>query len=138
MQTESQSDVDTIQSAIDLLRRHIDWEPALQRQSDFEAQISRADFWDDQAAAQKIMREKNHLDQQIDAIRMLEDGLSEHTELMELAEEENDAELVAEAVKALQDLAQIASKKQLESLLSGEADGNNCFIEIINCFIIVS
>lgn len=130
MQTESQPDVDTIQSAIDLLRRHIDWEPALQRQSDFEAQIARADFWDDQAIAQKIMREKNHLDQQIDAIRMLENGLAEHTELMELAEEENDAEMVAEAAKALQELAQIASKKQLESLLSGEADGNNCFIEI--------
>ena len=61
MQTESQPDVDTIQSAIDLLRRHIDWEPALQRQSDFQAQIARADFWDNQAAAQKIMREKNHL-----------------------------------------------------------------------------
>ena len=39
MQTESQPDVDTIQSAIDLLRRHIDWEPALQRQSDFRRKL---------------------------------------------------------------------------------------------------
>jgi len=130
MQTESQPDIDVIQSAIELLRRHIDWDKALQRQSDLEAHIARADFWEDQAEAQKIMREKNHLDQQIDAIRMLENGLGEHTELMELAEEENDAEMIAEAVTALQKLAEIASKKQLESLLSGEADSNNCFIEI--------
>ena len=130
MQTESQPDIDVIQSAIELLRRHIDWDKALQRQSDLEAHIARADFWEDQAEAQKIMREKNHLDQQIDAIRMLENGLGEHTELMELAEEENDAEMIAEAVSALQKLAEIASKKQLESLLSGEADSNNCFIEI--------
>ncbi len=113
MQTESQPDVDTIQSAIDLLRRHIDWEPALQRQSDIEAQIARADFWDDQAVAQKIMREKNHLDQQIDAIRMLEDGLSEHSELMELAEEENDAEMIAEAVKACRSLPRLLARNSL-------------------------
>ena len=130
MQTESQPDIDTIQSAIELLRRHINWEEALTRQSALEGQIAQADFWDDQAQAQKTMREKNHLDQQIDAIRVLETGLLEHTELMELAEEEGDAEMIAEAVSALQSLAQIASKKQLESLLSGEADGNNCFIEI--------
>src|SRR6056300_1661109 len=98
MQTESQPDIDIIQSAIELLRRHIDWDKALQRQSDLDGYIARADFWDDQAEAQKIIREKNHLDQQIDAIRMLENGLGEHTELMELAEEENDAEMIAEAV----------------------------------------
>ena len=130
MQTESQPDIDVIRSAIELLRRHIDWDKALQLQSDLEAHIAQADFWEDQAEAQKIMREKNHLDQQIDTIRMLENSLGEHTELMELAEEENDAEMIAEAVTALQKLAEIASKKQLESLLSGEADSNNCFIEI--------
>ena len=51
-------------------------------------------------------------------------------DLIQLAEEENDTELVDEANAELARLAEIAGKKQLESLLSGEADGNNCFIEI--------
>ena len=49
---------------------------------------------------------------------------------MSLAEEENDVGLVNEAYGELTHLAEIAIKKQLESLLSGEADANNCFIEI--------
>ena len=88
---ESQPDIDVIRSAIELLRRHIDWDKALQRQSDLEAHV-RGQIFGRIRQKQKIMREKNHLDQQIDAIRMLENGLSEHTELMELAEEENDAD----------------------------------------------
>lgn len=44
MQTESQPDIDIIQSAIELLRRHIDWDKALQRQSDLDGYIARADF----------------------------------------------------------------------------------------------
>ena len=44
MQTESQPDIDTIQSAIELLRRHINWEEALTSQSALEGQIAQADF----------------------------------------------------------------------------------------------
>ena len=76
------------------------------------------------------MREKNLLDQQISAIRELETQLQEQIDLIELAEEENDTALVDEANAELARLVEIASKKQLESLLSGEADANNCFIEI--------
>ena len=113
MQRESQPDMDSIQSPIEWLRLHINWEEALTRQSALEGQIAQADFCDDQAQAQKIMREKNHLDQQIDAIRVLETGLLEHTELMELAEEEGDAEMMAEALSALQKYSQVAIKKQV-------------------------
>ena len=38
--------------------------------------------------------------------------------------------MITEAVAAIAGLREIAAKKQLESLLSGEADGNNCFVEI--------
>ena len=57
MQTGSQPDIDVIRSAIEL-RRHIDWDKALQRQSDLEAHIARADFWEDQAEARKSCAKK--------------------------------------------------------------------------------
>jgi peptide chain release factor 2 len=50
--------------------------------------------------------------------------------LIELAEAENDQATLAEAEAELAKVAEAAAKKQLESLLSGEADGNDCYLEI--------
>ena len=106
------------------------WDTALGRAAALEAQISSPNFWDSQENAQRVMREKTHLDQQIAAIKELETQLQDQMDLIQLAEEESDTELVDEANAELTRLAKIAGKKQLESLLSGEADANNCFIEI--------
>ena len=130
MQAETLAAIETIKSAIDLLRKHVGWDTALGRAAALEAQISSPNFWSSQENAQRVMREKTHLDQQIAAIKELETELQDQMDLIQLAEEENDIELVDEANAELARLAEIAGKKQLESLLSGEADGNNCFIEI--------
>ena len=130
MQAETLDAIDAIKSAVDLLRKHVGWDTALSRAVALEAQISSPNFWDSQENAQRVMREKTHLDQQIAAITELETQLQDQMDLIQLAEEENDTELVDEANAELARLAKIASKKQLESLLSGEADANNCFIEI--------
>lgn len=50
--------------------------------------------------------------------------------LIELGEAEGDDDIVFEAEATLRKLAKRISKLELESLLSGEADANNCFIEI--------
>ncbi len=130
MQAETLAAIEAIKSAVDLLRKHVGWNSAFDRIAAYEAQISAPGFWDSQENAQRVMREKTHLDQQISAITELETKLQDQIDLIELAEEENDLELVVEANAELTRLAEIAGKKQLESLLSGEADGNNCFIEI--------
>ena len=76
------------------------------------------------------MRERNHLEQSIkgyyDLTQQLEDGLT----LAELAEAEEDGETLDEAQGQLTALAERVAKKQLESLLSGEADGNDCYLEV--------
>jgi len=50
--------------------------------------------------------------------------------MIELAEAEGDAEVLADAEAQLHQLAERVAKKQLESLLSGEADGNDCYLEV--------
>lgn len=130
MQADIQADNDIILTAVDLLKQHVDWPTLGDRLAALEAQVTDAGFWDDQANAQKIMQQKNHLENQFQTIRQLEDGLAEQLEMIALADAENDEEVREEAKSALAELRQIAQKKQLESLLSGEADGNNCFVEI--------
>jgi len=130
MQAEAQHAVEAIQYAISLLRQHVGWDEAIMRVEALELQSTQPDFWNNQEQAQAVMKEKNRLDAQIAEVRMLETGLSDQLDMIALAEEEGDADMVAEAEAALLELAVLAGKKQIASLLSGEADGNNCFIEI--------
>ncbi len=50
--------------------------------------------------------------------------------MIELGEMEDDGDVVSEAEANIAALATICEKKQIESLLSGEADSNDCFLEI--------
>ena len=76
------------------------------------------------------MRQRTRLDAALGGFRALEREMTENVELIELGEAEDDDEVVAEAETALAALAGRAAKMELESLLSGEADGNDSFVEI--------
>jgi peptide chain release factor 2 len=76
------------------------------------------------------MKERNRLDAKIKAVRELESGLADNVGLVEMGEEEGDDGVVAEAQGALKQLCEQAQKLQLQSLLSGEADGNDAFLEV--------
>ena len=130
MQAETVAKIEVIKSSLELLRKHVNFDDAKDRLADLEAQTTAADFWNDQAVAQNVMREKNQLERQIQAITSLQGEMTDAVDLIELGTAEGDAEIVAEAEATLTSLVAIAEQRQLESLLSGEADGNDCFLEI--------
>jgi peptide chain release factor 2 len=76
------------------------------------------------------MRERNRLDNAINGYRKIESQLAEALEMIELAEAEGEAELVTEAEANLSALKAEVAKRELESLLSGDADANDCYLEI--------
>ncbi len=76
------------------------------------------------------MRERTRLDAQISGLRAMDQALQDNIGLIELGEAENEPDIVAEAEAALLALKADAEKKQLQSLLSGEADNNDAFLEI--------
>ena len=76
------------------------------------------------------MRERTATEKRLAGFRALEQEFEDTLELIALAEEESDDETLKEAENALTALHAVAAKRQLESLLSGEADGNDCFLEI--------
>lgn len=77
------------------------------------------------------MRERTRLDDQIGAVRNIETNLNDNLELIEMGEAEDDADIVAEAETALNAMKVDIEKRQLESLLSGEADKNDAYL-IVN------
>ena len=88
------------------------------------------DLWNDPNAAQVVMRERTALDNQMQACISMEQGLNDNLELIEMGEAEGDDDVVKEAEEALRALQKEAAKLELETLLSGEADGNDAYIEV--------
>jgi peptide chain release factor 2 len=76
------------------------------------------------------MRERTRLADQVEGVRRLEQAVADALGLIELAEAEGDAATADAAVADLHALAAEAKRREIESLLSGEADANDCFLEI--------
>ena len=107
-----------------------DWEPSERRLAELNALSEGASFWDNPQTAQKLMQERAKLENAFEAISTLETELADNVELAELAEMDGDDELIEAAAQALTAAKAKADAAELEALMSGEADGNNCFVEI--------
>jgi len=76
------------------------------------------------------MRERNRLASGIEGLQKLESEVADATGLIEMAEVEGLSDMIGEGVSALRALAEQAKQQEILSLLSGEADGNDCYMEI--------
>lgn len=76
------------------------------------------------------MRERQQLESGIKTISDIESEISDNSELIEMGEEEGDEDVVADAEKALTILHADMGRRQVETLLSGEVDANDTFIEV--------
>jgi peptide chain release factor 2 len=76
------------------------------------------------------LRERNHLEALIGGYEKLDLAYKENLELAEMAEAEKDDTMLLEAEKTLSNIADELHRLEIESLLSGEADANDCFLEI--------
>jgi peptide chain release factor 2 len=130
MRAEAQAHVDHIQAALALLRRFLDWDKALRRLDELNARVEDPQLWNDQKQAQEVMRERQRLESAIGATRAIETEMTDTVELIDMAEAEGDEELVTEGIASLATLAGRADKDKVAALLSGEADGNDSYIEI--------
>jgi peptide chain release factor 2 len=88
------------------------------------------DLWTKPEAAQKLMRERNRLHDQIEGVKRLEQDVADSVELIELGEAEGDDATVEAAMADLHRCAEEAKRREIESLLSGEADQNDAYVEV--------
>jgi len=130
MRAEAQAHVDHIQAALDLLRRSLDWDRAIRRLDELNARVEDPTLWDDQRQAQDVMRERTRLDTAIGATRAIESEMTDTVELIEMADAEGDEEMAQEGIASLAALAERADKDKVTALLSGEADGNDAYLEV--------
>ena len=130
MRAEAQDHIDTINAALALLRRFLDWDRAVRRLDELNAKVEDPTLWNNPRAAQEVMRERRRLDEAITATRAIEQERDDTAELIELAEMEGDEALVDDAVASLAALAARAEDDKIKALLAGEADANDAYIEV--------
>ncbi|WP_274629561.1 peptide chain release factor 2 [Arvimicrobium flavum] len=130
MRTETENLVDEIKQAIALLRRHFDWDQALKRLDYLNMRAEDPALWNDPQEAQNLMRERQSLDDNVRAIKGLGQALNDNIELIELGEVEGDAGVVEDAEAAIRSLSGEIRARQIETMLSGEADSNDTYLEV--------
>jgi peptide chain release factor 2 len=130
MRAEAQAHIDSINEALALLRRFLDWDRALRRLDELNARVEDPALWNDAKQAQAVMRERRRLDEAIGATRAIERELADTVELIEMAEAEGDEEMVGDGTRSLAELAERANRDKVKALLAGEADANDSYVEI--------
>ncbi|WP_417453703.1 peptide chain release factor 2 [Kiloniella sp.] len=130
MRAEIEAAISDIEQSLILLRRHLDWDAALRRLDELNVRAEDPELWNDQQLAQALMKERTHLEQSIAAVRKIESDVEEATLLIEMGDDEGDQDSVDEGESQIFALKELADKKQLESLLSGEADANDCYLQV--------
>jgi len=76
------------------------------------------------------MRERQKLEQSTSSVKTLQAELDDGLGLLEMAESENDTAMIADAEKSIEALSKRAEELRLQSMLSGEADGNDAYLEV--------
>ncbi|RKE73777.1 peptide chain release factor 2 [Pseudorhodoplanes sinuspersici] len=130
MRAETEALVEDIKRSVGLLRRHLDFDASNARLAELNALAEDPSLWNDPQRASKVMQERTALEDQLNAIGRIQQDLDDNVGLIELGEAEQDQSVVTEAEQALQALKAEAARRELEALLSGEADANDTFLEV--------
>lgn len=130
MRAETQTAIDSVNKSLSLIREKLNREAAERRLLELNQLSEQPDIWNDPKRAGQLMRERQTIIDQIGAFDSLVAELADCTELIELGEAENDNEVVSEAERDLELLLRKVQRSEIEALLSGDADGNDAFLEI--------
>lgn len=109
---------------------HFDFDESTKKLKELELLSEDPELWNNQSKAQTILKEKSLLAEQLGSFHNLNKEFQDNIELSELALSEGDTEILKHVEKDLDKLAVIAAKFEIECLFSGEADSNNCFLDI--------
>lgn len=97
---------------------------------ELEKEANNENIWNNREKAEEILKNKSSLEYIINKYESLSQKLSDNLELYNLAKDENNNEIILEILNELKVLNDEVEEFRIENLFTGEADGNDCFIEI--------
>ena len=98
--------------------------------AEYDERMSDPSFWEDAGKAQEVINEANAVKEKYNGLKSLQDQLEEYSLMMEMLEEDQDADMQAELENGIQKLQKETETYELNMLLSGPYDSNNAILEI--------
>ncbi len=130
MRAEGQAYINRIEAALALVRLSLDWERALRRLDELNARVQDPKLWDNPKQAQTISREQKTLETAVNTVNEIAAEMADAVEFIEMGEAEGEDSIVDDGLATLSRLADRADADKVQALLSGEADGNDTYLEI--------
>ncbi|AOH37075.2 peptide chain release factor 2 [Luteimonas sp. JM171] len=119
-----------LQGRLEALRGYLDYDSKRERLEEVERELENPDVWNDPERAQALGRERSMLDKTVNGIQNLREGLAGASELLDLAEAEDDDE-TADAVAAdIEQHAKGVEELEFQRMFSGEMDDAAAFVDI--------
>ncbi|MDZ7683832.1 MAG: peptide chain release factor 2 [Gammaproteobacteria bacterium] len=119
-----------LQDRTDILRGYLDYDTRKERLTEVERELADAAVWDDPERAQALGQERAALESVIETIDGLVGGLSDVADIVELARDEDDGSLLADAESDLESLTGQLERLEFRRMFSGPMDENNAFVDI--------
>jgi len=107
-----------------------DYDTKAERLEEVLRQMEDPTIWNDPAFAQKLGQEKSSLEKIVATLDQVTNGVSDCVDMLELAHEEQDQELVDEVQTDLDKIEADLAALEFQRMFSGAMDANNAFIDI--------
>ena len=127
---QSKTKLLTFPSALLCFGGIFDFDAKVERLEEVNAELEQPDVWNEPEKAQALGKERVSLEQVVDTIKNLEQGLEDVEGLLELAVEAEDEETFNEAVAELDELEQQLAKLEFRHMFSGEHDACDCYVDL--------
>ncbi|WP_334179417.1 peptide chain release factor 2 [Pseudoxanthomonas sp.] len=119
-----------LQDRLASLRGYLDYDAKRERLEEVNRELESPDIWNNAEYAQQLGRERSLLDKTVNGIRDIEEGLAGASELLELAEMENDEDTAHAVVADVERYAVHVDKLEFQRMFSGKMDSSNAFVDI--------
>lgn len=107
-----------------------DFDTKQERLTEVERELEQPDVWNDQERAQALGQERAKLETIVNTILQLEQGVTDHLDLLEIAVEEDDGDSVDMIEDEASGLEKMLAKLEFRRMFSGEMDENNAYLDI--------
>ena len=130
MSAEIQKYISEISKSLTLISRRIQFETLQERISEKTIECENPDIWKNRSLAKGLMRERQTLLEQFETFNKLKNEFDDINTLFEIGSDEKDEVLLKELESSFAKLKETVGEVETLSLLDGEADSNDAFLEI--------
>ncbi|MDP8100401.1 peptide chain release factor 2 [Phocoenobacter atlanticus] len=113
-----------------VIRGYLDFDVKVERLEEVNAELEQPEVWNNPEKAQALGKERVTLEEIINTIKELEQGVDDIEGLIELAVEMEDEDTFNEATQEADTLEQKLTKLEFRRMFSGENDPNDCYIDL--------